>query len=71
MSKIYNFIKVFFYQNSFYEVLFVKGIFFGKLFAGLLYNLAIACIISSHITTEASIILAKYKQFSQLEVLEL
>ena len=45
---------------------FSQILFFGIAFAFLLFDLNSRSIISSHVVTESSIILAKYFRFSQL-----
>ena len=49
-----------------FQVIFCSLKFFGIVFAFSLFDLALASIISSHVITESSVILAKYFSFLQL-----
>ena len=58
------------YRNfAFYRLLFVSLKFVGAVFCFSSYDLASASIISSHVITESSKILAKYFSFSEIHVL--
>ena len=59
-SKTYNFFVL---QVIIFPLKFVGTVLFEVLFAGTVF---VTSIISSHVTTESSVLLAKYLQFLQL-----